>query len=138
VLGTTLVGVVTLRGFKIRVKVGLLNLFFPRKFCVNFLCSKKALKTFFVAKIQFISFDLETFGSKYFLLNYLDLRREQSRCRWRHECHPLKMETRKGIQLLLACACHIAASQKFSGFILDNGKICKIEAIFSYFHKKRD
>ena len=94
-LGTTLVVVVALCGFKIRAKVGLLNLFFSKKICVNFLCSKKGLKTFFVAKIQFISFDLETFGSKYFLLNYLDLRREQSRCRWRHECHPLKMEMGK-------------------------------------------
>ena len=56
--GTTLVGVVTLCGFKIRAKVGLLNLFFSKKICVNFLCSKIGLKTFFVAKIQFISFDL--------------------------------------------------------------------------------
>ena len=63
-LGTTLVGVVTLRGFKIRAKVGLLNLFFQGNSVLNFLCSKKGLKTFFVAKIQFISFDLETFGSK--------------------------------------------------------------------------
>jgi hypothetical protein len=62
VLGTTLVGVVTLHGFKIRAKVGLFNLFFPRKLCVNFLCSKKSVKDIFVAKIQFINFDLETFG----------------------------------------------------------------------------
>jgi hypothetical protein len=31
---------------------------------------------------------------------------------------------------------HSRLPKIFSGFILDNDKICKIEAIFSYFHKK--